>query len=241
MRFGTSRRQESRSATGWSITTTEDRIPRLTISRRASSMLGFGLCLWQHNVGSQIPPHVCCRTVQRMGSTSRDRRVAEGRALPRYVEDEFEAYLKCGLLEHGFLRVKCDSCQAEKLVAYSCKRRGFCPSCGARRMVETAALLIDEVLPRQPIRQWVLSLPIALRYLLATRPEVVTQVLGIVYRAISGHLIRKAGLTRASAVTGAVTLIQRFGSALNLNVHFHLLVLDGVYRREGEGRLRFVP
>src|SRR5690606_24648730 len=130
--------------------------------------------------------------------------------------DEFEAYLKCGLLEHGFLRVKCDSCQAEKLVAYSCKRRGFCPSCGARRMVETAALLIDEVLPRQPIRQWVLSLPIALRYLLATRPEVVTQVLGIVYRAISGHLIRKAGLTRASAVTGAVTLIQRFGSALNL-------------------------
>jgi hypothetical protein len=108
-------------------------------------------------------------------------------------------------------------------------------------MAETAALLVDEVLPRQPVRQWVLSLPFALRYLLATRPEVVTQVLGIVYRAISGQLIRKAGLTRASGVTGAVTLIQRFGSALNLNVHFHLLVLDGVYRREGEGRLRFVP
>lgn len=54
-------------------------------------------------------------------------------------------------------------------------------------MAETAALLVDEVLPRQPIRQWVLSLPFALRYLLATRPEVVTQVLGIVYRAISGH------------------------------------------------------
>ena len=66
-------------------------------------------------------------------------------------------------------------------------------------------------------------------------------MLGIVYRAISGHLIRQAGLTRASAVTGAVTLIQRFGSALNLNVHFHLLVLDGAYRRDGEGRLVFVP
>jgi ribosomal protein S27E len=171
----------------------------------------------------------------------RDRRAAEGRPLPRYVEDEFEAYLKCGLLEHGFLRVKCNACQAAKLVAFSCKRRGFCPSCGARRMAETAALLVDDVLPQQPVRQWVLSLPFALRYLLATRPEVVTQVLGIVNRAISTHLIRKAGLTRASAVTGAVTLIQRFGSALNLNVHFHLLVLDGVYRREGEGRLRFVP
>jgi len=171
----------------------------------------------------------------------RDRRAAERRPLPRYVEDEFEAYLKCGLLEHGFLRVKCDACQAEKLVAFSCKRRGFCPSCGARRMAETAALLVDDVLPQQAVRQWVLSLPFALRYLLATRPEVITQVLGIVYRAISAHLIRRAGLTRASAVTGAVTLIQRFGSALNLNVHFHLLVLDGVYRRDGEDRLRFVP
>jgi hypothetical protein len=108
-------------------------------------------------------------------------------------------------------------------------------------MAETAALLVDDVLPRQPVRQWVLSLPFALRYLLATRPEVVTQVLGIVYRAISGHLIRKAGLSRATAATGAVTLIQRFGSALNLNVHLHMLVLDGVYRRQGEGSLRFVP
>jgi len=127
------------------------------------------------------------------------------------------------------------------LQAIGCKRRGFCPSCGAGRMTETAALLVDHVLPRQPVRQWVLSLPFALCYLLATRPEVVTQVLGIVYRAISGHLIRKVGLTRASGVTGAVTLIQRFGSALNLNVHFHMLLLDGAYRREGEGRLRFVP
>ena len=58
-----------------------------------------------------------------------------------------------------------------------------------------------------------------------------TAVLGIVYRAISTHLIRKAGRTQATAQSGAVTLIQRFGSALNLNIHFHLLVLDGVYGR----------
>jgi ribosomal protein S27E len=82
----------------------------------------------------------------------RDRRMAEGRALPRYVEDEFEAYLKCGLLEHGFLRVKCESCQAEKLVAFSCKRRGFCASCGARRMAETAALLVLDGVYRREVR-----------------------------------------------------------------------------------------
>ena len=73
-------------------------------------------------------------------------RAAQGRPLPRYVQEEFEAYRKCGRLEHGFLRVRCESCHAEKLVAFSCKGRGFCPSCGARRMVESAALLVDEVL-----------------------------------------------------------------------------------------------
>ncbi|HEX5420337.1 MAG TPA: transposase, partial [Gammaproteobacteria bacterium] len=156
-------------------------------------------------------------------------REAAGRPLPKYVQEEFEAYLKCGLLEHGFLRVKCEVCHAEKLVAFSCKGRGFCPSCGARRMAETAALLVDEVLPQKPLRQWVLSLPFALRFLLATHPDVLTHVLGIVYRAISGHILKKAGLSRSTGDTGAVTLIQRFGSALNLNIHFHMLFLDGAY------------
>ncbi len=64
---------------------------------------------------------------------------AQGTALPVYVEQEFEDYLNCGRLEHGFLRVRCDGCQAEHLVAFSCKRRGFCPSCGARHMAESAA------------------------------------------------------------------------------------------------------
>jgi ribosomal protein S27E len=84
---------------------------------------------------------------------------AQGHALPGYVEQEFEAYLQCGRLEHGFLRVRCESCRAEHLVAFSCKNRGFCPSCGARRMAESAALLVDEVFLEQPVRQWVLNMP----------------------------------------------------------------------------------
>ena len=70
----------------------------------------------------------------------------QGRELPAFVQREFEDYLKCGRLEHGFLRVRCCKCHAERLVAFSCKRRGFCPGCGARRMVDSAALLVDEVL-----------------------------------------------------------------------------------------------
>ena len=69
-----------------------------------------------------------------------------------------------------------------------------------------------------------------------SQPAVMTKVLAIVYRAIATHLTHKAGYTKTSAQTGAVTLIQRFGSALNLNIHFHMLFLDGVYSSHG---LRF--
>jgi len=141
-----------------------------------------------------------------------------GSFLPQHVTREFEEYLVCGRLENGFLRVRCEGCHHENLVAFSCKRRGFCPSCGARRMAETAALLVDDVLPYKPIRQWVLSFPYPLRFLLAYNPQVISNVLGIVNRAISSYLIKKAGLNKATAQTGAVTLIQRFGSALNLNL-----------------------
>ncbi|MCC7198428.1 MAG: transposase [Gammaproteobacteria bacterium] len=60
---------------------------------------------------------------------------------------------------------------------------------------------------------------------------------------ISGYLLKRAGLTRATGHTGAVTLIQRFGSALNLNIHFHMLFLDGVYLldKDGQAVFRHVP
>ena len=48
--------------------------------------------------------------------------------IPDFVKKEFEAFLKCGLLAHGFLRLQCEACKQEKLVAFSCKKRGFCPS-----------------------------------------------------------------------------------------------------------------
>ena len=79
----------------------------------------------------------------------------DGKQLPGHVRQAFDGYIQCGRLEHGFLRLKCDTCQAEHLLAFSCKRRGFCPSCGARRMADGSAWLVDQVLPERPIRQWV--------------------------------------------------------------------------------------
>ena len=86
----------------------------------------------------------------------------------------------------------------------------------------------------------VLSVPFPLRFLFARDPAVMGKVLGIVYRAIATHLIRKAGHTKTTAQTGAVTLIQCFGGALNLNIHFHMIFVDGVYIAGApDSRVRF--
>ena len=163
-----------------------------------------------------------------------------GRVLPAYVKAEFDAFLKCGILAHGFLRLRCDQCGHEKLVAFSCKKRGFCPSCGARRMAETAAHLVDEVIPRVPVRQWVVSFPKPIRVLLASRPELITPVLTVIQRVITSFLIKQSGLPRQTSHTGAVTPVQGFGSAANLNIHLHCLVLDGVYTKKGN-EVQFYP
>jgi hypothetical protein len=72
----------------------------------------------------------------------------------------------------------------------------------------SAALLVDDILPQRPCRQWVLTPPFLVRFLLAAEPELLSPILGIAYRRISGYLIGEAGLTRKSTDTGAVTLIQ---------------------------------
>ncbi|MCP4088425.1 MAG: hypothetical protein GY746_01330 [Gammaproteobacteria bacterium] len=77
------------------------------------------------------------------------------------------------------------------------------------RMAESAALLVEEVLPHQPMRQWVRSFPFQLRLLFASHPGLMCKVLTIIYRAISSRLIKKAGLTQKNAQTGVVMLNQR--------------------------------
>ena len=84
-----------------------------------------------------------------------------------------------------------------------------------------------------------LSLPIPLRLLLARNPTELSKVMAIIHRAISTHIVNKAGFTNKQAKTGAVTLIQRFGSALNLNIHFHMLFLEGAISERPWGGTTF--
>jgi hypothetical protein len=97
-------------------------------------------------------------------------------------------------------------------------------------VAETAAHLVDRVIPRVPVRHWVLSFRIPLRILFAAHPRLLGPVLQVIHRVIATFLIKQAGVKPSEADTGAVTLIQRFGSGANLNIHLHCLVLDGVYR-----------
>jgi hypothetical protein len=162
---------------------------------------------------------------------------AEGKFVPKHVAQEFEAFLKCGILAHGFLRLRCEDCKYEKLVAFSCKKRGFCSSCGGRRMAETAAHLVDSVFPKVGVRQWVLSFPMPIRFILAKNSKIQGKCLTIVHRAITGFIREKARRKgfKTKLQPGAVTLIQRFGGSLNLNVHFHMLFLEGGYYETSQG------
>ena len=169
-------------------------------------------------------------------------------ALPPCVEAELRAFLRCGVLACGFGRARCVACGFDRLVPFSCKRRGVCSSCGGRRMSETAAEQVARLWPEVPVRQWVLSLPWALRLPVARDPVLLTKVARIFFEAVRAHLRAKVAVGEgtgdegARREIGAVTFVQRFGGALSLNHHMHVLVADGVFLcREDGSTPRFVP
>jgi hypothetical protein len=161
----------------------------------------------------------------------------DGAGLPQFVEREFREFLTCGVVEHGAARFRCEGCAHEHLVPFSCKGRAWCPSCGGRRMTERAAHLVDAVLPWVPVRQWVLTVPYRLRYQMAWNHGLSRAVLRVYTRVLLDVYARGVPGGR----TGSVTVMQRAGSGLNVNLHFHTLVLDGVFSDGAGGELAFHP
>ena len=152
----------------------------------------------------------------------------DAKGLPAYVEREFYDYLQCGILAYGFLRLGCDTCPQETLLAFSCKRRGFCASCAGRRMAQTAAHLVECVIPWVPTRQWVVSVPIPLRYWTAPSRDLTAQVHRIIRTTIAQLYVNQAvkrGAERQNVQPGSVTFLQRAGGSLNLNLHYSTVVI----------------
>jgi hypothetical protein len=157
-----------------------------------------------------------------------------------HAERELRRFLECGILAYGFARARCDHCGHDFLVAFSCKGRGVCPSCNTRRMVETSAHLADHILPRLPVRQWVLSLPRRLRYHLEHDRRAINSALRIFLDAIERRLRARCPGSDPKARSGAVAFIHRFGSSLNQHIHFHVVVIDGVFEPDAQSGARFV-
>ncbi len=173
--------------------------------------------------------------------------------LPLHVEKEMRAYLDCGILAYGFVRARCEDCGGSRAVAFSCKKRGFCPSCCGRRMADTAARLVDEVLPRVPVRQSVLSFPYEMRYRLAYDGEWVSKVLAVFLRVVGGRYRRQAqAMGHSNALKtpwsdgtshlllSPMELLEKL-AALVPPPRFHLLRYHGVLAPRARDRHRIVP
>jgi len=164
------------------------------------------------------------------------------RPVPGYVEEELRGYLECGILCFGFGRALCTGCGQGFVIAFSCKGRGVCPSCNGRHMAQTAAHLVDHVIPPVPVRQWVISVPKRLRGFLADRPAAVAALTRIFIEEIERLLGAAAGVTSdasgpaaARPRLGAVSFLHRFGSALNHHMHLHVCATEGVFVPAADG------
>ena len=161
---------------------------------------------------------------------------ANGRTLPAFVVAELRSFLQCGVHAYGFNRLRCAACRHEFAVPFSCKGRGFCPSCAGRHMAATAAHLVDYVLPDVPYRQWVLSLPFELRLSAAYDPKLCSALLrSFVHQLERWTLGQAHALGVARPLWGGFTVTQRFGSDLRLNPHFHTATPDGVFALDPAG------
>jgi ribosomal protein S27E len=148
-----------------------------------------------------------------------------------YVKQVIYRYLDCGILHNGFARVRCEDCGHEYLLAFSCKRRHFCPSCHQKRVVEFGEWLCQEVVKAVPHRHVVLSIPkILRRYFLYDR-KLLSDLSRCGWEALKLYL--KKAVKGRNAVPGAVIAIQTFGDFLGFNPHLHVLTSDGCFHEKG--------
>lgn len=167
-----------------------------------------------------------------------------GRTFPFILLRELQLFLTCGEPRHGSAVMGCSACGFCRVIYYSCKRRSMCWRCLIRRRDERIPHLMRSVLPRTPMRQWVLNLPAELRMSLRHHPAVMSGVRQRFLRAIFQHLRMKAkqiGRVRRVrfAHPGAISVTHLVSANLNPNVHIHAVVIDGIFV-EHNGAITFV-
>jgi hypothetical protein len=154
-----------------------------------------------------------------------------------YVKQVVYRYLDCGILHNGFARVKCEDCNHEYLLAFSCKRRHFCPSCHQKRVIEFGEWLCEEVLKAVPHRHFTLSIPkILRRYFLYDR-SLLSDLSRCGWESLK--VFFQEAVPEKGATPGAVVAVHSFGDFLQFHPHLHILGADGGFY--GEGMFRVAP
>ncbi|WP_321493336.1 transposase [uncultured Desulfobacter sp.] len=149
-----------------------------------------------------------------------------------YIMTVIYKFLDCGDLHMGFARVRCEECGHEYLLAFSCKRRQFCPSCHQKRVIEYGEWLLTNVLQDVPHRQWVFSIPKRLRIYFLFDRKLLAKLSICAWKVIKTYL--KSTVPDNSAVPGASIAVQTYGDFLNFNPHLHAIVSDGCFSKDGD-------
>jgi hypothetical protein len=144
-----------------------------------------------------------------------------------YVMDVIYRFLECGDPHCGFARVRCEYCGHEYLLADSCKRRHFCPSCHQKRVIEYGEWLLSDVLKKVPHRHWVLSIPKRLRIYFLFDRRLLAKLSQCAFKVIRAYLTH--AVPDDGAVPGASIAVQTYGDFSNFNPHLHAIVSDGCF------------
>ena len=144
-----------------------------------------------------------------------------------FVDKVVACYLDCGTKEAGFARLRCDDCHTERLLTLSCKQRGICPSCDAKRAAAFAAFLKDELLEDVGHSLWTFTIPKMLRPYFMHHRELLGDLARLSYETIR-QLMTEA-VADDHARPGVVAVPQTFGSILNPHPHIHCLASRGVW------------
>ena len=148
--------------------------------------------------------------------------------LRQSVLEAFDEYLNCGIILHGCARLHCEHCNHSELLAFSCKRRGLCPSCDAKRALLFAEHLEHEVLLPCPHRHLVFTIPKRLRVYFKFNRKLHSVLYKSAWTAwkryINNHL---------PGSTGMVMALHTAGEELKFHPHVHAIALNGAIDDNG--------
>jgi hypothetical protein len=138
-----------------------------------------------------------------------------------------EDYLRCGVPQFGFARLRCESCGFELLVPFSCKSRGLCASFHAKMLSHWTERLLSDLLPDVPYRQWVFTVPKRIRPFFKYEPNFNKHFSQIIADLLQQWMQTTLGSTSLRPIMLAVD--QSFGTLLNYHPHQHWLISDGAF------------